>query len=187
MTALLGGAFNPPHLGHVALAQEAARRFGEEVVVVLATDPAHKHVDVPAATRLRLVEAAFPANRVETDAAPRTVDSLRSGRWHDPLLVIGADQFASFCDWKEPDAVLELARLAVAARPGFPDARLADVRAKLRRPERVEFFELEPIPVSSAEIRERVARGEPIADLVPEGVGGLIRAEGLYRRRARLD
>ena len=92
---------------------------------------------------------------------------LREGRWDDPVFLIGADEFADFPSWKEPDAVLELARLGVASRPGYPQEQLDEVLAGLAHPERVLFFEIEPQPVSSREIRERVARGEPIDGLVP--------------------
>jgi len=69
----------------------------------------------------------------------------------------------------------------VASRPGFPQERLDRVLAGLARPGRVEFFELQPLPISSREIRARAARGEPIDHLVPPGVAELIEELGLYR------
>ena len=77
--------------------------------------------------------------------------------------------------------MLDLARLGVASRPGYPPERLEDVRAGLSRPERVVFFEIEPLAVSSREIRERVARGEPVDGLVPPAVAVEIASRGLYR------
>jgi nicotinate-nucleotide adenylyltransferase len=109
------------------------------------------------------------------------VDMLKSGRWRDPLFLIGADEFADFLTWKDPDGVLARARLAVATRPGYPRERLDEVISGLARPERVRFFEIDPLPISSRDIRERVARGEPIADLVPAAVADLIESLGLYR------
>jgi nicotinate-nucleotide adenylyltransferase len=97
------------------------------------------------------------------------------------LLLIGADEFADFPTWKDPGGVLERARLAVATRPGYPRERLVEVLEKLARPERVRFFEIDPLPISSRDIRERVARGESIADLVPAAVADLIESLGLYR------
>ncbi len=183
MTGLLGGVFDPPHLGHVALARKATEHFGLERLVFLVTDrPGHKRVEVPGETRLALARAAFPGEEVELDPHPRTIDLLRTGRFDDPLFLIGADQFYEFLDWKEPEAVLELARLGVATRPGYPREGVERVLAKLTQPERVLFFELEPLPIASREIRHRVARGEPIDALVPPAVAREIEARGLYRR-----
>jgi nicotinate-nucleotide adenylyltransferase len=174
MIGLLGGAFDPPHNGHVALADAAERQLGlERVVVVVVADPGHKEVHLPAETRVRLARLAFPVREVVLDHHARTVDMLREGRWDDPVFLIGADEFLDFGNWKEPEKVLELARLGVAARPGYAVA--ADAM------DRVLFFESEPVPVSSREIREKIARGEPIDGLVPPGVAAAIADEGLYR------
>jgi nicotinate-nucleotide adenylyltransferase len=182
---LLGGAFDPPHLGHVALARAALDRFAlDRIVALVAADPGHKRVDAPADARLRLAEAAFaelPLD-VELDGHARTVDLLREGRWADPLFLVGADEFCDFMSWKEPDEVLRLARLAVATRPGFPRDRLDTMLARLSQPDRVEFFEIPPIDASSTEIRRRVAAGEAIDDLVPPAVAALVRELDLYRR-----
>ena len=89
------------------------------------------------------------------------------------MLVIGADELADFPSWKEPEAVLELARLAVGERPGY--AR------EPTRPAGATFFEIEPTPVSSTEVRRRVAAGEPIDGLVPPAVAAEIERLGLYR------
>jgi nicotinate-nucleotide adenylyltransferase len=106
---------------------------------------------------------------------------LRAGSWHDPVFLIGADEFAALPTWKEPDAVLELARLGVASRAGYPRERLQEVLAGLSRPDRVLFFEIEPVRVSSSEIRQKVARGEAIDGLVPPAVAAEIAGRGLYR------
>lgn len=181
MTTLLGGTFNPPHNGHVALAKAAERQFGDEVVVLVAARPRHKEVELDADTRLALARAAFPGHEVELDPCERTVDLLKSGRWDDPLFVIGADEFCDFLTWKDPEGVIARARLAVATRPGYPRQRLQTVLDRLARPERVHFFEIDPVPISSEDIRERVRRGDPIDELVPSGVADLIDSRGLYR------
>ena len=182
LTGLLGGTFNPPHNGHVELARAANEQFGfDELVALVAVRPGHKRVELDAETRLRVVRAAFPDDRVELDEHERTVDTLRAGHWDDPLFLIGADEFADFLTWKDPEGVLAQARLAVATRPGYPRERLDRVLERLSQPERVLFFEIDPLPISSREIRDRVARGEEIRDLVPAAVADLIAELGLYR------
>ena len=167
MTPLLGGAFDPPHNGHVALAAAVRERFGEPVILVT-EDPGHKATAASAEDRLALARAAFPGYRVELDPHARTVDLLREGRFDDPLVVIGADEYRDFPTWREPDEVRRLARLAVATRPGFP------VEGDVER------FEIEPLPIASRELRARVAAGEPIDGFVPPAVADLIRERGLY-------
>jgi len=117
-TPLLGGAFDPPHNGHVALAAAVRERFGEPVVLVT-EDPGHKATVASAADRLRLANAAFPGYRVELDPNARTVDLLRSGRFAEPLVVIGADEYRDLPGWKEPDEVRRLARRR-RDPPGLP-------------------------------------------------------------------
>lgn len=185
LTGLLGGVFDPPHAGHVALARAAVERLGlDELIVLVVADPGHKRTTTPAEVRLELARLAFaevPRARVELDPHPRTVDSLEARRLRDAVFVLGADELADFPRWKRPERVLELARLAVARRPGVPDAELREALARLSAPGRILFFELEPVPVSSSQVRARIARGEPIAGLVPPAVAEAIERLGLYR------
>jgi nicotinate-nucleotide adenylyltransferase len=179
---LFGGTFNPPHNGHVALARETVDQFGlEKLVILVAVRPGHKEVQLDAGTRLRLVQAAFPDHDVLLDEHERTVDTLEDGPWRDPLFVIGADEFCDFLTWKDPEGVLDRARLGVATRPGFPRERLDAVLERLSRPDRVLFFEIEPLPITSRDLRDRVARGEPIDAFVPPAVAELVSELGLYR------
>jgi nicotinate-nucleotide adenylyltransferase len=182
VTGLLGGTFNPPHFGHLELARAAQEQFDlDELAVLVAVRPGHKDVELDADTRLRLAQAAFPDYVVELDPYERTVDMLKAGRWRDPLFLIGADEFSDFLTWKDPNGVVARARLGVATRPGYPRGRLDDVLRELDQPERVELFEIEPVPISSREIRERVARRESIDGLVPPAVAELIESLDLYR------
>jgi nicotinate-nucleotide adenylyltransferase len=182
VTGLLGGTFNPPHNGHIELANAAERHFRlDDLVVLVAVRPEHKDVQLDADTRLRLAQAAFPDRDVELEPYGRTVEMLKAGRWRDPLFLIGADEFCDFLTWKDPEGVIARARLGVATRPGYPRDRLDAVLERLSQPERVEFFEIEPVPVSSREIRERVSRGEAIDDVVPPAVAELIESLRLYR------
>lgn len=189
---ILGGVFDPPHNGHIELAKAAIRHFElERLVVVPAGTPPHKPVETDAEVRYRLAEAAFAGlpnvelsrHELERDGPSYTVETARwaAHRWADPIFVIGADEFTDFLRWRDPDAVLEHIRLGVASRPGYPRERLDSVLAALRRPDRVEFFEIDPVPVASREIRARAEQGEPIDGLVPSQVADLIDELRLYR------
>ena len=189
---LLGGAFDPPHVGHVALVDEAIRHFALERLVVVVTGlPPHKSVETDRWARFRLAEAAFgerpdvvvSSYELEREGPSHTVETVRwaAHLWSDVIFLVGADEFADFLAWKDPNGVLEHARLGVATRPGYPRVRLEEVRAALARPDRVEFFEIPALPVSSREIRTRVARGESVDGLVPERVREEIERMRLYR------
>jgi nicotinate-nucleotide adenylyltransferase len=179
---LYGGAFDPPHLGHVAVADAARKRFGVARLVVLVSEqPAHRAVHASAEDRLALARVAFPVDEVRLDPHPRTVELLRAERFDDPVFVVGADQFRSFLAWSEPGEVLERTRLAVATRPGFRREALDEVLQQLERPERVLFFEIEPNPAASTAVRARLSAGEALDGLVPPGVARLIQERGLYR------
>ncbi|HKI92664.1 MAG TPA: nicotinate-nicotinamide nucleotide adenylyltransferase [Gaiellaceae bacterium] len=179
---LFGGAFDPPHLGHVAVADAARERFGAPRLIVLVSErPGHKGVSSPAAARLELARAAFPGDDIRLDPHARTIDLLRDEPFADPVFVVGADQFCDFLDWKEPDEVLERVRLAVATRPGFAQERLDGVLGRLRRPDRVVFFDIEPNPAASRDVRALAAAGEPLDGLVSPAVATLVERLGLYR------
>ncbi len=191
LTGLFGGAFDPPHNGHVALARTALDRFSLERLVVIPTGVApHKRIETPAELRCRLAAAAFgglprtEVSRWEIDRGEPSY-TLETTRWArerygELLFLVGADQFAALDTWYRPDEVLELARLAVATRPGFSQEALDRVCATLRDPTRVEFFAIDPWPVSSTEIRDRIRRGETISDVVPPAVAALVDELALY-------
>jgi nicotinate-nucleotide adenylyltransferase len=189
VVGLLGGAFDPPHNGHVTLAREAVERFGlERLLVLVVAAPGHKPVETSLEHRLALARAAFddvPRAEVVADEHAFTVDSLRDGCYNpgETVFFVGADEFADFLTWRDPDGVLEHVRLAVATRPGYPRAGLEDVLARLARPDRVEFFEIPAVAASSREIRGRVARGEVIDGLMPPRVARLVVELGLYHGR----
>lgn len=184
MTGLFGGAFDPPHRGHVALAETALAHFElERLVVLVIVDPGHRDVVLDFDARFRLAELAFD-DLPRTDVVPEehafTVDAVREGRFGNAIFLVGADEFAGFLSWKDPNGVLEEVRLGVATRPGFPRAALEDVVAALERPERVEFFEIPKLPISATEIRARVAGGEQVDDVVPDRVAREIERSGFY-------
>jgi nicotinate-nucleotide adenylyltransferase len=181
---LYGGSFDPPHRGHVELARRAKEELGiPRLTVLVSEEPGHKRVDTPAGVRLRMAEAAFPDDDVVLDTHARTVDTLRAHpEWTDAVFVVGADEFCDFLSWKEPEEILRHARLAVATRPGFPRERLDAVLVRLEQPERVQFFEIEPTPVASRELRERLERGEDVGAELPSAVAEIIRRGHLYAR-----
>ncbi|MGH3072716.1 MAG: nicotinate (nicotinamide) nucleotide adenylyltransferase [Gaiellaceae bacterium] len=176
MTGIFGGRFDPPHLGHVALARAAVERFGiDDLHVAVVADAAHKASEAAAADRLAMAELAFRelGATVELEHHRYTVDALEAAAYDEPVFLIGADELRDLPTWKEPERVLELARLGVATRPGYTPATTSP---------RIEIFELEPHPVSSSAIRERVRQGEPLTGLVPPEVARYIEERGLYRR-----
>ena len=183
LTGLLGGAFDPPHAGHVALARAAVDELGlDRILVLVVARPGHKGVSAPAEARLELARLAFedvPEATVELDPYSRTVDSLEARRPRDAYFVLGTDELADFWGWKEPERVLELVRLAVARRAGMADSALEAALARFPRG-RVVVFEMPAIPVSSTDVRDRVARGESIDGLVPDAVEDAVTRLGLY-------
>jgi nicotinate-nucleotide adenylyltransferase len=178
---ILGGTFDPPHNGHIALAEAALVELDlDELVVLLVANPGHRPSVEDAETRLALAEAAFarvPRARVERDENPYTVDAVSSGRFGDAVFVVGADEGAAFPLWKDPDEILRWVRLAVGTRSGYPPPDLQ------RYGDRVISFELVSPPISSNAVRARIREGKPVDDLVPSDVARLIGERGFYRNR----
>lgn len=134
--------------------------------------PGHKPTVADPAARLELARLAFEGlgdAEVRLDPHPYTVGFLREEPPEAAVLVLGADQWAAFDTWEEPEEVLRLIPIAVAARPGQPVPN-GNVRV----------FEIDQHPVSSSEIRRKVAAGEPIDELVPPAVAREIERRGLY-------
>ena len=179
MIGILGGTFDPPHNGHLALAEAALRELDlDELVVLVADRPGHRSCIEDADTRLALAEAAFKGvsgAHVRRDGNPFTVDAVKGGRFGDALFVVGADEGAAFPTWKDPDEILRWVKLAVGTRSGYPPADLA------RYGDRVISFELDSPQISSSEVRERIRQGKSIDALVPSDVARLIEERGLYR------
>jgi nicotinate-nucleotide adenylyltransferase len=189
---ILGGAFNPPHIGHLVCAQESLVQLElDKVVFIPVGEAPHRDLesDPGAEERLEMVELAiadderFTSSRIEIDreGPSYTADTLRELRERSPddelVLLLGGDQAAALPTWHEPGEVMRLAAIAVAERGEVDRARVEEViggQAELR------FFDMPRIDVSSTLIRERAASGRPIRYLVPDKVANFIGAQSLY-------
>ncbi len=191
---LLGGTFNPPHLGHLVCAQEALLQVGLDRVLLVPLGVApHKLVeaDPGVAHRVAMCEAAVAGDErlgvsradAERDGPSYTVDLLRGLGGEDELtFIVGGDMAYSLPTWRDPEGVLALARIAVAEREGVRRADISERLAGLAgASDRVCFFDMPRIDISSSLIRSRAAAGQPLRYLVPDAVAAYIEREGLYR------
>jgi nicotinate-nucleotide adenylyltransferase len=181
LIGILGGTFDPPHDGHLVLAEAALQELDlDELVVLLVARPAHRGCAEDADTREDLVRAAFsdlPRTQIARDENPYTVDAVRGGRFGEAVFIVGADEGAAFPGWKDPEEILRWVRLAVGTRSGYPPPDLE------RYGDRIIPFSLASPPIASSDVRARIEAGHPVDDLVPSGVARLIRERGLYRNR----
>lgn len=198
---ILGGTFDPPHVGHLWLATLAADELDlDRVLFMPAAQPPHKRGQplTPAAHRLLMTRLAisgdplFELSLIEIERAgpSYTVDSLVELREvYGPaarlFLVMATDSLAAIDTWREPDRVLALAEWAVAPRPGSPVPRRDDLDTRFgEAAARIHLLDGPGLDLSSSEIRRRVATGRAIRYLVPRAVEELIIDRQLYRRRA---
>jgi nicotinate-nucleotide adenylyltransferase len=193
---VLGSAFNPPHLGHLALAQEALWQLGLAEVILVPTGTApHKRIAEnpgrPARMEMTRLATAdddrFSVSSLEVDREGpsytyETLEALAEERADRKLVfVMGADAAVGLESWREPERVVELASLAVARREGVADAEVATVMRSLGCEDRVTMLEMPQFGVSSSAVRERAKQGRPLRYLVPQPVADYIEAEGIYR------
>jgi nicotinate-nucleotide adenylyltransferase len=198
---ILGGTFDPPHIGHLILAQEAYVRLGLDRVWFIPTGVSpHKlgQPVTPAFHRVAMLERAladdarfgFLTLEIERPGPSYTVDTLRElrARWGPEVeiaLILGWDMLLYLPQWRDPaDVVASVDEIVAVHRPGADSSDalddvfelLPDLRGKLRT---LSFPQLD---ISSTEIRERVAQGLPVCYLVSDVVSGYISAQGLYSR-----
>ena len=196
MIGVFGGTFDPPHVGHLILADEARAALGlERVLWVVTGVPPHKPrpPQAPLEGRLEMVAAAiagedgFEISRADVDRPPPhyalgTLTWLRE-RWpgRDFAYLMGSDSLADLPRWHRPAEFLAAcAALGVMVRPGGAwdlealEKELPGIRAKCR------FFEAPQVGISARDIRRRVAEGAPYSYLVPRAVGEVLRVLGLY-------
>ncbi len=198
---ILGGTFNPPHVGHLVMAQEAHAQLDlDEVVFMPVSIPPHKALsgDPGPDVRHELCALAvagdprFTVSRRELDRGgpSYTVDTLREVHAahpeYDLTFIVGGDNaFSLPTAWREPEAVLALATLAVAEREGIRRTDIAEQVAPLHGGDRLAFFDMPRLDVSSSAIRRRVHTGQPIRYLVPDAVAAVVAERGLYREGVR--
>jgi nicotinate-nucleotide adenylyltransferase len=192
---LLGGTFNPPHIGHLVVATQALAALElDRVLFVPVFKPPHKSIEADPGVehRVAMCRRAVSADErldvslvdAEVPGPSFTVDTLT--RLHDRCpgdqltFIVGGDMALSLPTWREPAGVLSLASLGVAEREGVARADIVERLAGLGT-ENVRFFDMPRIDVSSSLIRRLVGAGRPIRYLVPEPVAEYIAAEGLYR------
>lgn len=190
LLGVFGGSFNPPHVGHLAVAEAAAEAAGlDRLLWVPAATPPHKQADASLAStadRLAMTSLAtadntrFEVSEIEIRRAgvSYTVDTLRALRQAHPgttlALVLGGDSLAAFPSWREPETILSLARLVVYTRPGTPASMPSALAAH------VTVVDAPALDVSSTALRALIAAGRSTRYLVPEAVRAYIAAHRLY-------
>ncbi len=195
---ILGGTFNPPHLGHLAVAVHARDELSlDSVLLMPARIPPHKPTGADPGAEHRVAmcralvqgEQAITVSEEETGRAgpSYTVDTLRSMHASHPgaelTFVVGADTANTLPSWREPREIVRLARLAVASRDGSERTGVLDTVASVGGEDsRVLFLEMGELAVSSSLVRELLARSEPVEELTGPAVAGYIARHGLYRQ-----
>lgn len=197
---VFGGTFDPPHTGHLILAELARSALRlSEVVFIPAAQPPHKLDEqfADATDRMEMTRRAIAGNErfslstieLDRDGASYTVDTLRQlrqewGETVDIYFILGADSLVDFPTWYNPAEILEMCRLAVVRRPGV-EVDFAELETQLPGIEDRTYFVPAPlIEISSTKVRERVAAGRSVRYLVPRAVEKYIYEYGLYKRAA---
>jgi nicotinate-nucleotide adenylyltransferase len=192
---IIGGTFDPVHLGHLAVAEEAREAIGlERVLFIPAAMPPHKpgRPVSAGADRLAMLELAIAGNpafvvspvELERGGASYTVDTLtrlaREGIT-DPWFILSSEALAGFDTWREPGRILDLCRLAVLPRAGHETLDERWVQAQFPgREARFRFVAGPLLPISGSVVRSRVAAGRSIRYLVPDAVAHYIADHALY-------
>jgi nicotinate-nucleotide adenylyltransferase len=194
---VMGGTFDPIHMGHLVIAEEAREALAlDRMLFVPAGMPPHKAAAEvsPVEQRVAMVEAAIAGNpafelsRIEVDrAGPSfTVDTIEAlAAEGDVTLILSAETFRELPTWHEPDRLFAAARVAVVPREGYPAPDPTWLAATFPgRDDRVIYLEAPHLGLSSTAIRARVAAGRTIRYVVPDAVGAYLAEHQLYRRTA---
>jgi len=206
---IYGGTFNPIHLGHISAALDVQQSLQlDEVRMVLSATPPHRHQpELSAKNRFRLLQTALQAEpqliaddcELKRDGPSYMVDTLRALRQQEThrqsslLLILGAEAFSGFMSWHCWQEIIQLAHIVVTTRAGFSnqlsdelneyiDAFITTDKSQLKELTHGKIYQLPvaAINVSATEIRRRLKTTEPVEQLLPTNVWGLIRKQGFY-------
>ncbi len=196
-TALYGGSFDPPHLGHLAIAQQVLERFAVDRLVFIPASHSPLKEETPNATDAQRLEML----RLATEGEPRfavsefeiskggvsyTVETLRAWHRRDPnaelLFIAGMDSLLTLHAWREPLEIARLCTFVTFRRPGLPIPEPEELKlpSDLARKLLAQVVDGPLVDISSSDIRERAARGESLNGLVPHPVADYISLAGLY-------
>jgi nicotinate-nucleotide adenylyltransferase len=196
---IFGGTFDPIHQGHLIIAEQVAEALSlARVVFVPGGVPPHKKassIEAPVEDRYEMVERAvrgnerFVVDRVEVDAGrtmysvetvPLVKERYEGDEW---FFISGADEVSNLLSWKEPDVLLEEARMVAATRPGYDISNVDRLAAELKNFERIVPVEVSRVDISSTGIRRMLRKGKSARYLLPDAVHELILDRGLYGAR----
>ncbi len=193
---LMGGTFDPIHYGHLVTAEEAYVRFNLDKVIFIpsgkpphksdkkVSDGSHRFIMTQMAT---ITNPHFDVSRIEVDedGPTYTVDTLKklkAGEFSDSELffITGADAIIEICTWKNPEELFSLCRFAAATRPGYVVSNELIESVKAFGADRLDFFEVPALAISSTDIRQRMREGRPVRYLLPGEVISYIMKNRLY-------
>jgi len=184
---ILGGTFNPIHIGHLILAEEAREKLGLERVIFVPTYlPPHKdNTDIaPAKARLQMIRLAIKGNKyfavsdleIKRDGRSYTIDTIKEFNAMYPkdelYFIIGSDLLKYLDDWKDLNDIIKMVKFIAATRPGYPLNNL---------PSYIQTLAIRAVDVSAFEVRSCVRENKSFRYLVPERVLDYINIKGLYR------
>lgn len=194
---LMGGTFNPIHIGHLVTAEEAFYQFKlDEIIFIPSGQPPHKidHDIAPAEDRYLMTVIAtasnphFTVSRIEIDRVgpSYTVDTLREmkniyGEETELFFITGADAVIEILTWKDPEIIADLCEFIAASRPGYSFRKFEELKlTQNKKLPKVHFMEIPALAISSTDIRRRIREGRPVKYLLPEGVAQYLAKRGLY-------
>jgi nicotinate-nucleotide adenylyltransferase len=197
-TGVLGGTFDPVHMGHLAIAEEAMVSQGlSQVLMILAGQPAFKSNEkvTPAEHRLAMLRLAVEGRtnldvseiEIERPGPSYTVDTIAqlrksSGAYNDLYFIVGWDSLLQLHEWREPSRIVEMCKLIAVPRPGYrrPDMKMLEEKIP-GITQRTALLDKPMIDVSASAIRKMIAEGEPVDRFVPASVVEYIKKFNLYR------
>jgi len=198
---ILGGTFDPIHMGHLAIAQEAAEELQlPRVLFIPAPRPPHKQKQAMSDVvhRVAMVRVAIEDNplfqlstvELERDGPSYTVDTLAQlrgvfGEETELFYIVGGDAPGDLLSWREPERILTLATVVVVTRPGYTETQIEQLRSRLPAARtRIRALSGPQYGISATDIRVRVESGRSIRYLVPPDVHSYIARHGLYRSQS---